>query len=73
MFRPEWAYLALGRPVVSVEALAALRDLLDTLRAQPQSDMHSLDQSSPEGVNEAASDAAQRHFGSQGTHKHSSG
>src|SRR5579884_4022781 len=59
MFRPECAYLALGSPIVSVEALAALRDLLDTLRARPQCDMHSLDQSSKEGVNEAASDATQ--------------
>jgi len=52
MFRPECAYLTLGSPIVSVEALAALRDLLDTLRARPQCDMHSLDQSSEEGVNE---------------------
>src|SRR3954471_10637815 len=42
MFAPECAQLALGPPVVSVEALATLRDFIGILQARSQCDMASL-------------------------------
>jgi hypothetical protein len=53
MFRPESMHFPLGSPLISVEALAALRDLIGTLRTPVSCDMPSLSQPPREGVAEA--------------------
>ena len=57
MFRPESMHFSLGSPLISVEALAALRELIEALRTPASCDMASLSQSPKEGVDEATSDA----------------
>ena len=56
MFRPESMHFSLGSPLISVEALAALRDLIEALRTPASCDMASLSQPPKEGVDEATSD-----------------
>ena len=56
MFRPESTHFPLGSPLISVEALAALRDLVGALRTSASCDMASLSQPPKEGVDEATSD-----------------
>jgi len=56
MFRPESMHFSLGSPLISVEALAALRELIEALRTPASCDMASLSQSPKEGVDEATSD-----------------
>src|ERR1043166_1010689 len=59
MFRPESLHFSIGSPLISVEALSALRDLIDALRRPASCDMASLSQPPKEGVDEATSDANQ--------------
>ena len=56
MFRPDCMHVPLGPPLISVEALAALRDLIAALRAPASCDMASLNRPPKEGVDEATSD-----------------
>jgi hypothetical protein len=50
MFSPEYARLSLGSPLIAVEALLELRDLLDALQVPSGCDKASL-QPSPKGGN----------------------
>jgi hypothetical protein len=56
MFRPESMHFPLGSPLISVEALATLRDLIGALRTPASCDIASLSQPPKEGVDEATSD-----------------
>jgi len=57
MFSPDCMRLSLGRPVISVEALVELRDVLTTLRLPSSCDKSSLERVSKEGENEATSES----------------
>lgn len=54
MFSPECARFSLGSPLIAVEALLELRDLLDALQVPSGCDKGSLQPSPREGINEAA-------------------
>jgi hypothetical protein len=56
MFRPDCMHFPIGSPLISVGALAALRDLIGTLRTAASGAMATLDQPLKEGVDEATSD-----------------
>jgi len=60
MFRPESTQFALGPPLISVDALTALRDLIEVLQSPQPCGRASLNQSPKEGVNEATSNATQQ-------------
>lgn len=59
MFRPDCLHFPLGSPLISVEALAALRDLIGALRMPASCAMASLNQPPKEGVDEATSDTTE--------------
>ena len=56
MFRPDCMHFPIASPLISVGALAALRDLIGTLRTAASGAMATLDQPLKEGVDEATSD-----------------
>ena len=55
MFQPDCLRFPLGSPLISVEALAALRDLIGALRMPASVAMATLNQPPKEGVDEATS------------------
>jgi len=56
MFRPDCLHFSLGRPMVSVAAMAALRDLIGVLQTSASGAIATLSQSPKEGVDEATTD-----------------
>ena len=56
MFRADCMHFPIGSPLISVEALVALRDLIGALQAPASGLMDTLDQPPKEGVDEATSD-----------------
>ncbi len=60
MFNPTAASLVIAPPMISIEALATLRDLISTLHPTASCDMDSLNQSPKERANEAISPDAQQ-------------
>jgi len=57
MFNPQCVELSLGSPLIAVEALAELRDLLTTLQVSSSRDKASLKSSLKEGAGETNSEA----------------
>jgi len=62
MLNPECAQFSLGPPLVAVEALLELRDLLTTLRLPADCDKASLKSSLQEEAHEATREAPSRQF-----------
>lgn len=58
MFSSECAEFVIGSPVIAVDALLELRDLLSVLRAKPECDKPSLRPMPKEGKNEGTAEAA---------------
>jgi len=57
MFNPQCVELSLGSPLIAVEALAELRDLLTTLQVSSSRDKASLKSSLKEGAGKTNSEA----------------
>src|SRR4051812_45983308 len=55
MFRPNCMHFHIGSPLISVEALAALRDLIGAVRTPASGAMATLNHPPKEGVDEATS------------------